>query len=41
MLIVYQLGPVNAADFDQMIADSMRDLDDEEMSDTEDPELLV
>lgn len=34
-------GPVNASDFDRMIADSMKDLDDEDVSDTEDPDLLV
>ena len=34
-------GPVNPSEFDRMIADSMKDLDDEEISDTEDPDLLV
>ncbi|XP_060604861.1 coiled-coil and C2 domain-containing protein 1B-like [Ruditapes philippinarum] len=33
-------GPVNPMDFDRMIADSMKDLEDEDVSDTEDPELL-
>ncbi|KAL4236983.1 Coiled-coil and C2 domain-containing protein 1A [Mactra antiquata] len=33
-------GPVNANDFDKMIAESMKDLDDEDISDSEDPELL-
>lgn len=34
-------GPVSASEFDRMIADSMKDLEDEEVSDTEDPDLLV
>lgn len=34
-------GPVSASAFDRMVADSMKDLDDEDVSDTEDPDLLV
>ena len=34
-------GPVNPSDFDRMVADSMKDLNDEDISDTEDPELMV
>jgi hypothetical protein len=41
MLLLIYLGPVNPMDFDRMIADSMKDLEDEDVSDTEDPELLV
>ena len=34
-------GPVNPSDFDRMVADSMKDLNDEDISDTEDPDLMV
>ena len=34
-------GPVSASEFDRMIAESMKDFDDEDVSDTEDPDLMV
>ena len=37
----YTIGPVSATDFDQMIAESMKEYDDDDVSDTEDPDLMV